>query len=386
MSSTNTDQTTSLIDNKKAEQDTGNSSEETVNYAEFMSGLLTYSISTLIIFGVIGSLGLYTCKVAQANVLPDNIDYAPFGTKHPKVETIPININVVKEYGFHGFGWMFGSKPKVMSTKIVFDGESVIKDYEQGGIGFINSFKTDPKRASYFGLYMRDVIFSIICKDNLITNTIYGKMNEFLSESAILILYPFLVGIIYFTLFFSNFCLSFFYQIKFWTDFFMDKQVKKDDVEWTKPFTYLRPIRSFVFFLYMIFLFFPMVFLLPIVLTLYSMFSPMGITGKTEENKSQVNFMNFMKDVLLFKSQLFLVILTFGLIMQSAKSLGTNGLIGSLVGTTIVFFILNLYNQYIPNDDPNVTPGLVSFEQAKKSISGGRSMKVGSIRSKNKHE
>lgn len=382
MSTTNTDQTTSLIDSKKAEQDTGSSSsEETVNYAEFMGGLFRYSISTLITFGVIGSLGLYTCKVAQANVLPDNMDYAPFGTKHAKVENIPININVVKEYGFHGFGWMFGSKPKVMSTKIVFDSESVIKDYEKGCLGFINSFKTDPKRASYFGLYMRDVIFSIICSNNLIINTVYGKMNELLSESAILILYPILVTIMFFMLFFTNFCLTFFYQIKCWKDFFMDKQVKKDEVEWTKPFTYLRPIRSFVFFLYMIFLFFPMVLLLPMGVTFYSIFAPAGISGKTEEGNSPINFTNFMKDVLLFKSQLFLLILTFGLISQSAKSLGTNGLIGCLIGTAIVFFILNLYNQYIPKDNPSVTPGLVSFQQAKKSISGGRSM-----RSKNKHD
>lgn len=378
MSNSNNDQTTSLIDSKKAERDTGSSSsEEDMNYGEFTGGLLKYSISTIITFGVIGSLGLYTCKVAQANVLPDNMDYAPFGTKHAKVENIPININVVKEYGFHGLGWMFGDKPKVMSTKIVFDNESVLKDYEKGGIGFINSLKTNPKRASYFGLYMRDVIFSIICNNNLIINKVYGKMNEFLSESAILILNPILAPIIHIILFVINIFLSFFYQIKFWSDFFMDKQVKKgkDEVEWNEPFTYLRPIRSFVFFLYIIFLFSPMIVILSIGITLYSIFSPAGITGKTEEGKGQVNFTNFVKDVLLYKSQLFLVILTLGLISQSASSLGTNGLIGCLIGTAIVFFILKLYNQYIPKDDPSVTPGLVSFQQAKKIISGGRSMR-----------
>ena len=163
----------------------------------------------------------------------------------------------------------------------------------------------------------------------------------------------------------------------------MNKNVKKDQVEWTEPFTLLRPLRSFLFFLYMLFLFLPTVLLLPIGVTFYSFLSPAGITGKTDETKSPVNFLNFMKDVVLFKSQLFLVILTFGLIMQSAKSLGTNGLIGCLVGTTIVFFLLNLYNQYIPNDDPNLTPGIVSSQQAKKSISGGRPIRVGSTRSKN---
>ena len=366
-----TDENTNSIDSKKQEKGTESSGDENVNYGEFIGGLLRYSISSLIIFAVFGSFGLYVCKIAQANVLPDNTDYKPFGSKTPNVEQIPINTNVIKEYGFHGFGWMLGEKPKIISTKIVFNGETVTKDYEEGGIGFINSLQSNPKRASYFGLYIRDILFNMISNNNWMINKMYSVLNESLSESIIVFLYPFLMGIIYFTLFFTNFCLSFYYQLKYWKDFFMDKHIKKDEVEWHEPFTYLRPLRSFLFFLYLIFFFFPMVCLLPIGMTLYTFLSPLFITGKVENTNTKVNFISFMKDVVLYKSQMFLVLLTFGLISQSGKSLGTNGMVGALVGTAIVFFMLNLYNPYIPKHDPNFTPGLVPFKQAKKAMTGG---------------
>jgi len=369
----NTDDNKNSIDSKKEEKETGStsSSDENVNYGEFIGGLLRYSISSIIIFAVFGSFGLYVCKIAQANVLPDNMDYKPFGYKTPNVEEIPININVIKEYGFHGFGWMLGEKPKIISTKIVFNGETVTKDYEEGGIGFINSLQSNPKRASYFGLYIRDILFNMISNNNWMINKMYNILNESVSESIIVFLYPFLIGIIYFVLFFTNFCLSFYYQLKYWKDFFMDKHIKKDEVEWHEPFTYLRPLRSFLLFLYIIFLFFPMVCLLPIGITLYTFFSPLFITAKVENTNTKINFVSFMKDVVLYKSQMFLVLLTFGLISQSATSLGRSGLIGSLVGVGIAFFMTNLYNPYIPKKDPNFTPGLVSFKQAKKTMSGG---------------
>ena len=79
--------------------------------------------------------------------------------------------------------------------------------------------------------------------------------------------------------------------------------------------------------------------------------------------------------MLLYKSQLFLAILSLGLISQSDKSLGVNGLVGCLVGIAIVFFILNLYNPYIPQNDPNFTAGLAPVKQAKKIMLGGRKHK-----------
>jgi hypothetical protein len=163
MSGSNTD--TSAIDNKKKENKIGSTSVSP-NYGNFAVQLLSYTIRTIIVFGIIGSIGLYTCKVAQANILPNDMDFYPFSDEIKKVEKIPINVNVIKEYGFFGLGWLFGENPKTFSTKIEFDPSASFKSYEKGFIGMLNGFKNNPKKANFFGLYIRDIILHIIAINN----------------------------------------------------------------------------------------------------------------------------------------------------------------------------------------------------------------------------
>ena len=68
-----TTQDTSVIDEKKAEE-TGTSTGSP-DFKGFATNYLFSIIFTIgIVIFVIGGLGLYTTKVAQSNILPDNID------------------------------------------------------------------------------------------------------------------------------------------------------------------------------------------------------------------------------------------------------------------------------------------------------------------------
>jgi len=368
---------TSAIDDKKKENETGTT--ESPNYGSFASQLISYTITIIVLFGVIGSVGLYTCKVAQANVLPTDMDYYPFGEQNPDIETIPININVVKEYGYSGFGGLLGETPKVFSTKIDFDTSNILKDYDNGLIGLMNKWKYEPKKANFFGLYIRDVIFNIIATNNSIIDKIYNLFNENMSESVILLLYPIFFFVFSILMVFVNMALTFFYQIKCVGDFFLNKNVKGNKVEWTEPFTYLQPFRLICLGVYAFFLFFLMVFLLPLFFILpYTIFSPLTISAKIQNTNESYNFMNFIKDVFLYKSQLFMILLTYGLFTTSLKTLGSNALIGCIIGVLVVFFSFHLYNQYIPSNDANVTPGLVSTKTEKynsKSFMSGEKYK-----------
>ena len=96
-----------------------------------------------------------------------------------------------------------------------------------------------------------------------------------------------------------------------------------------------------------------------------SIFAPLFISGEINATKEPYGFFKCMQDVFLYKSQLFLILLTYGLIIQSMQFLGVNGLIGSLVGVAIAFFGLHLYNQYIPKDSVISSPGLVPTKQFK---------------------
>lgn len=355
---------TSAIDSKKNETEDDSGSP---NYVGFAVGLLSHAIYVFIVFGVIGSIGLYTSKVAQTNMLPDNMDYAPFGTKSPKMEDGIVNINVIKEYGFFGMGWLFGETPKVFTTKLKFDQSDILKGYESGFIGMINSLKTDPEKASFFGLYMRDVLFNMIAMNNLYINKVYGICGEYLPETVVLLFYPMFLVLSSIFMLFANMFFSFFYQIKYWGDFFMDRSVKDGNVRWNEPFTYLRPWRSFCLFLYAIFLFFPMNGILPLITSTYTFFAPLFITAQVEHTKQTYGFMQCFQDIFLYKSQFFLIMLTYGLVTNSIQYLGMNGLIGCLVGIAIALFGFHLYKQYIPKDNPASTPGFAS-----KKMKGGK--------------
>ena len=354
---------TTAIDSKKTQND--DSTESLPNYLGFTTGLVSYSIYVLFVFGIVGAIGLYTCKIAQTNMLPDDMDYMPIGNKIKKFDDNLVNINIVKEYGFFGLGWIFGESPKVFSTKLKFDQNDIMKDYEHGFIGMLNSFKNSPDKSSFFGLYIRDVFLSMISMNNFFTNKVYGLFNEYLPETVIILFYPLFLTMSGIFMLFINMILSFFYQIKYWSDFFMDRTVRDGKVRWDEPFTYLRPWRSFCLFLYAIFLFFPMNFFIAFIVNIYTFFSPLFISGEINATKEPYGFFKCMQDVLLYKSQLFLILLTYGLIIQSMQFLGVNGLIGSLVGVAIAFFGLHLYNQYIPKDSVTSTPGLVPTKQFK---------------------
>jgi len=358
------------IDSKKKENIPN---DEFPNYPAFIRGLILYSIYILITFVLVGSIGLYICKVAQSNVLPDNLNYLPFGNKYKESNEIPVDINIIKIYGLMGLGLFLGETPIVNeSTKIIFNEKEIADSYKSGIIGFLNSLKSNPEKASFFGLYINDVIEPIIANNNWLINNFFGNMCKYISESIIIILFPLIICFVIPLLFISNIILCFFYQIKNWSDFFMDKSIKNNTVTWNEPFTYFRPIRAFLLMLYCFFLFFPLVSCLPLFTTLYSIFAPLGLTANIYKTNKSLNFLSFMKDVIMYKSQLYLILFTIGLLSQSSTYLGTNGFIACVVGVLIVFFILHLYNPFIPKNNPNETPVI---EQTKSKMKGGKKNK-----------
>ena len=353
----------SAIDSKK----TQSTSTEPNNYPGFFNAVYKNILSIFISFVILGCIALYTCKIAQANVLTDNIKFQPFGDKVRNVEEIPININVIKKYGLFGLG-IWQKPEKVMSTKIVFDNEEVVKGYKGGFIGFLNSFKEDPERANLFGLYLRDVFVNVIAKDNAIINKVFEFCNKYLPESLIILLFPIIAPFFYTIFFIINCALCFYYQIKCGDDFFMDKGndgQNKSKVKWFEPFTYLRPLRMFYVFLYAIILFFPFSILLPFIITIYSVLSPLGINATSTNTNTIITFFTFMKDTLLYKKQMYLFLMTFGLLSPASTYLGQNAAIGCIIAILIVFFSFHLYDQFIPSNDSAVSEGLASTNQAK---------------------
>ena len=88
---------TSAIDEKKNEE----SENTSPDFNGFIKNYLSSIIFTIgIAIFIVGGLGLYTTKIAQSNILPDNIELAPYTIKDRLVKDIEININIMKPLFF----------------------------------------------------------------------------------------------------------------------------------------------------------------------------------------------------------------------------------------------------------------------------------------------
>jgi hypothetical protein len=98
--SSETDNNNNAIDSKKNANNSSTPSSGP-NYRGFAT---TFGKSLLTILKIIalGSIGLYICKVAQSSLLPDNLEQTPFGPNIRMPQHIPINMNIMQEYPFHG--------------------------------------------------------------------------------------------------------------------------------------------------------------------------------------------------------------------------------------------------------------------------------------------
>ena len=344
-----TDENTA-IDDKKNENSGDSSETDSSNWGGFISSLIMIVIHLLLWLGFIGPIILYLCKLAQANVLPSHIGFAPYGDTMLKVDEIPININVVKH------------KKKEYSTKIFFSQNKVVEDYLHGMIGFLKVYQDDPKKANFYGNFWAMIIFNILSFNFGLIDSIFEMINKTLPETIILLISPIIFVFLLVGFYFLNMGLTFYYQIKFFNEFFLVKKVEHNKVEWKKHNIFFEPLRWFFAFLSLIFVFFPATFLLPFLTLNFSIFSPLFLTGKIDKSRPY-SFLDFIKDNLFYKSNVFLVLLSMLMLPAVANNLNSYYIVGLILAIIILFF-KHYYEDVNIEDDPMLTLGLVPTKKA----------------------
>ena len=83
------DTDTSAIDEKK------NTSSKPKDALLNFVLVIAYQLAALGVLIIIGAMVLYTGKVAQSNILPTCLAFAPYTDVMPPIKEIPIDINVV---------------------------------------------------------------------------------------------------------------------------------------------------------------------------------------------------------------------------------------------------------------------------------------------------
>lgn len=141
---------TSAIDDKKKEQ-TPNPKQDLL---DFFLGIL-YQIVIIGILIIIGAVGLYSCRVAQTNILPTCMLFAPYTDIVPPIKEIPIDINVVK------------TDKGVWSTKLQFPLEENFKTINNT-LGILNKWIHQPN-SNVYKLYIATTLQQLIACNFTIT-------------------------------------------------------------------------------------------------------------------------------------------------------------------------------------------------------------------------
>ena len=339
-------------------------SKEKPDFKEFIIGLLfniLFSILLSIVF--VGTVGLYTCKVAQANVLPDNLEYVPFGKYMREVTSSEVNINIIKEYGFFGFGWLFFQKPKtVLSEKAIFDNEEIIKSYYSKW-SIIGNLKSNIHNGNWY-LYFSNIIHSIIAKNNTGINTVYQYMNEHCSEWIIILLYSALAPFIYIGMFFCNFWLSVWYHLVHINDLFKNIDTNTNEWEPDTNVNYFHPTKILWTFLLVIFCGIPIT-IIWLFTSIYSIIQPLCIPYKIKGSDKTQGFFSFFLDSLVYKKQLLMLLFSYFLLKQTSTSLGNTYVVSAAIAIMIGIFF-GLYKETTPTKS-TFTSDISSYKHAKVS-------------------
>jgi hypothetical protein len=353
MSDTTTD--TSVIDEKKAEND-GSSSSNSQNYWSNLGKLISnifFIIIFIIIYFAFGVYTLYICKISQSNILPTSADCFPFSDGKPQVTPIQTNI--------------FKSVDK--SIKLSFP-------YEENSdftfLKILREYKNSYDSNSILN-YFISIIETLISFDFKFINITFNTLNG-LPEGLLVFFGPFILGIVSFILLLCN-C---FYGLFLWffnmswlfkknTNIERGKNPVWEDVTLLQPINY--GVSIFLVIIFSIILLFGCLFFIGIdhlisLFCLNIMFTYTGIMVNKSNGFSTV----FTEALKVYKISL-MVIVSILVVSSAFAYLGISGVISALlVLGAIIFGILNI-DTFKPITDTNMTPFTVTKElQAKRDV------------------
>jgi len=341
---------TSSIDDKKNEN-TGASNG--IDIKGFFRNYISSILFTIIIsVFIIGTLGLYTTKVAQANILPDDINLAPYTNLYRPVEEMPIDINIKRANIF------FTSNDDV-SQKAQFLTANFLASFKNS---FICKLKTySSPNANWFsnGTQYFSSVYDSMCAVNYwaITNIFYYL--SFLPEPIIMLLYSFFGIFLWIGLYFFNICTGLAFHF-FHIPQLVRNAHNKDKNEWQAQadITFFN-WKTLFLGIWIIPVIISVIFF-PIFNTIYGILTPLTATYKIKGDKSSQpqDFWNFLKDTFIYKKLFFLILATFSLISNGSTYLGPSSIIYIIIAIIIAYY-MGIYNSDIPSSGTdNFTAGI----------------------------
>jgi len=311
---------------------------------------------------VFGSLIIYSCKVAQSNILPTDIHCYPYTKSIPSIKEININVNIKNIQGI------------LLSNKIKFPYETT--SFTNSLLKILLKRKMSPQSIGIEN-YFISILQSIIAFDFKVYNSYYGFLNE-MPEIITLIFGPIitilfssilsLVNLGYLSLlWFTN--LGWFFQKN--ENFSGQGEPKWESITLLEPIDYLISIALVILFICLFwvsfFTFIPFVSTLTIILCLISYFT---VSAVDSENIKYSVF-NCIKDNIKYRKQGIMTLMSLSCIFLTFIHLGTGLGIISLLTILLLYFNIIPLSLFKSNMPTNVSE-IVSFKEAFKKCGNNK--------------
>lgn len=337
-----TTEDTSAIDEKKAE-DSGTSTTSP-DFKGFISNYLLSIVFTICLsIFIIGGLGLYTTKVAQANILPDDIDFAPYTMFDRIVKDNPpfyVDMNVMRPS-------FFSENTETLSQKAKFNSQEYLDSFDGGFICSLKeSAKADGGLFASVSLYFSVVYERVIASNFNIINKIFFSLS-YLPESIIMFLYGTFGIFIWLALCVYSYFWSSIYHITNFTQLFREAS-NDNNLLWEsdKNISLLR-FNKLVITCCMFIPILLSAVIMPVILTLYGLISPLYATYNIKNGKDSNNVFNFIYNNFVYKKFFFFILATISLFKNGNTYLGSNSIIGIIIAVIFAYF-MGLYKNEMP--------------------------------------
>ena len=318
------------------------------NLPDFKEFINKYISSIIVTIGfsifIVGGLGLYTAKVAQANILPDNIELEPYTNIARVVEEMPIDINIIRQT-------VLAENKDILSQKVIFNSKEYLDSFNSSFFCAIKKYATPGGLFSNGPLFISKSYESIMALNFYAINSVFFYLN-YLPESLIMILFGMFGVFIATGLYFFNLAITIISYIVNIQDLFRGESENKPGF-WEEnkniSFFSIKKILLFFFWAYAIVM---SLFIIPMITTLHAIISPLYATYKIQSTNEEKNVLNFITDNFGYKKLLFFILCTTSLVSNGIKYLGNFYLFGIIVAILFAYF-MGLYSLYIPEVNEN---------------------------------
>ena len=333
-----------VIDEKKAEK--SGTSTDNPDLKVFLTKYVISIFTICVVVFCIGGAGLYTCKVVQANIIPDDIDLFPYSNIPRDVNSGNINIDIMRPSLFFNKG--------TICRHAVFDAKSYSKNFTDTFVCKNKNWGDSAnKDSSVYGLFFSQVYNNLLQKNYAVINTVFTYFNCF-PETVMMVLYGFFGMFFWIGMLFFNMGISIWYHLA--KSYLLFKIPSKDKKQWVdnpEGGGLIYSVKSNVFYMcFMPLLFMSYILSIPF-FTFYTMLSPLSAKYKISSYKNDndknrtYSFIDYIKNNFVYKKQFFFILSTISLLKNGQQYLGNNAVAGIILAVLFAYY-MGLYNNTTP--------------------------------------